>query len=365
MPTLNVESEADVTRHILNTALSVCMLFTLLSSGWTETKPDRKALHVYFIDVEGGQATLFVTPAHKSLLIDAGWPGNDGRDADRIVAATRQAGLKKIDYVLITHFHMDHVGGVPQLMSRIPVGTFIDHGINRETGDKDTTEVWDAYQKVMSTGKYKHIVAKPGDTLPIKRLNVSVISSDGDLISEPLPGGGQDNPACKDAEQYPADNTENYRSLGTLITFGKLRILDLGDLTHDQEMKLMCPVNKIGEIDVYIVSHHGWLQSGSRPFVDGIAPRVAIMDNGAKKGGTPSVWDTISKSPNLEGFWQLHYSDQGGNAHNGEADFIANPDGPDAGNYLELVARPDGSFGVFNSRTNKTKEYPTRRAILD
>ena len=144
------------------------------------------------------------------------------------------------------------------------------------------------------------------------------------------------------------------------MTFGKFRILDLGDLTKDKEMELMCPKNKLGKIDIYIVSHHGWNQSSSPAFVYGLAPRVAIMDNGAKKGGTPSVWDIIEKSPGLENLWQLHYSEEGGAAHNVPAEFIANPDGPDAGNYLELTARRDGSFRVFNSRTQKTKQYPAK-----
>ena len=187
-----------------------------------------------------------------------------------------------------------------------------------------------------------------------------MVSSDGVLIDKPLPGGGQENSYCKGAEHYPADTTENLRSLGTFIQFGKLRILDLGDLTHDKEMELMCPVNKIGKIDIYVVSHHGWAQSSSPAFVYGIAPRVAIMDNGAKKGGTPSVVDTIRKSPGLEDLWQLHFSDEGGAAHNVPEEFIANPDGPDAANDLELTAHPDGSFDVFNSRTQKSKHYPAR-----
>ena len=205
---------------------------------------------------------------------------------DRIVAAAAKAGISKIDYVLITHFHQDHVGGVPQLAARIPIGTFIDHGENRETSNAVTVKDWQAYQAVLATGKYKHISAKPGDVLPIKGMRATIISSDGALIEKPLAGAGQENPNCKDAEQFPADTTENLRSLGTFINFGKLRILDLGDLTHDKEMQLMCPVNKIGKIDIYVVSHHGWAQSGSPALVYGIAPRVAIMDNGAKKGGS-------------------------------------------------------------------------------
>jgi len=329
-------------------------------SAWAAPEQKDKALHIYFIDVEGGQATLFVTPAGQSLLIDTGWPGNDGRDADRIVAAAKKAGISKIDYVLITHFHDDHVGGVPQLVARFPVGTFIDHGDNRETTDAVTEKDWKAYQAVLATGKYKRISAKPGDVLPVKGMRATVISTDASLIEKPLPGAGEENPYCKDAEQFPADKTENLRSLGTYINFGKLRILDLGDLTHDKEMQLMCPTNKIGKIDIYIVSHHGWAQSSSPAFVYGLAPRVAIMDNGAKKGGTPSVLDIIKKSPGLEDLWQLHYSEEGGAAHNVAAEFIANPDGSDSANGLELTAHPDGSFDVFNVRTQKSKHYPAR-----
>ena len=332
------------------------LLSIFLCFPWTATAVS-KSLRIYFIDVEGGQATLFVTPAGQSLLVDTGWPGFNGRDADRIVAAANDAGLSKIDYVLITHFHMDHVGGVAPLADRIPIGTFIDHGENRETTDQPTMQVWQAYQTLLQSGKYKHIVAKPGDKLPIKGMDAVVVSGDGNLISKPLPGAGAENPACKGAEQSPADTTENLRSLGFLATFGKLRILDLGDLTKDKEWDLMCPVNKLGKVDIYIVSHHGWQQSGSAQLVDGIAPRVAIMDNGAKKGGSPGPWEVIEKSPRLENLWQLHYSDEGGSTHNVAAEFIANPQGPDAGHYLLLTAHPDGSFEVFNSRTKQGKKY--------
>jgi competence protein ComEC len=336
---------------VLSLAVAVC----------ASPPPDaKKSLQIYFVDVEGGQATLFVTPAGQSLLIDTGWPANDGRDADRIVAAAKKAGVSKINYVLITHFHMDHVGGLPQLVARIPVETFIDHGDNREVGDAPTDEVWKAYQGLLATGKFKRITAKPGDVLPIQAMQATVVSSDGALIQKPLPGAGQENASCKESEQHPGDQTENPRSLGVFITFGKLKLLDLGDLTWDKEMQLMCPANKLGKVDVYIVSHHGWRESGSPALVHGIAPSVAIMDNGAKKGGTPSAWDIIEKSPHLEDLWQLHYSEEGGAAHNVATDLIANPDGPDAGNYLELIGSADGSFDVFNSRTQKTKHYPAR-----
>jgi competence protein ComEC len=336
----------------------------LASAGaWAQAGKDSATdkLRVYMIDVEGGQSTLFVTPAGQSLLIDTGWPGHEYRDADRIVAAAKLAGIKKIDYVLITHFHVDHVGGVPQLVERIPVGTFIDHGPNRELDNADTARGYAAYEKILETGKYKHIVAKPGDILPIAGMRALVVSADGKLIDKALPGAGEANPFCKGVEIRPADVTENGRSLGVLISFGKLRLLDLGDLTWDKEMELMCPTDKLGRVYVYLVSHHGWYQSSSPALVDAIHARVALMNNGEKKGGSTPTLETIAKAPGLETLWQLHYSAEGGDEHNTAAEFIANPQGTDPGHYLELIGDKDGSFDVLNSRTNASKHYAALR----
>jgi beta-lactamase superfamily II metal-dependent hydrolase len=338
-------------------ALAVLFLVAFTPAFAQQSAATNKPLRIYFVDVEGGQATLLVTPGKHSLLIDTGWPGNDNRDADRIVAAAHDAGISKIDFVLITHYHDDHVGGAPQLAARIPIGTFIDHGENRETTDDVTQKDWLAYQKLLSSGKYKHLSPKPGDILPIPEIHVEVISSDGALLQKPLPGAGQPNPSCANSPQPPADKTENPRSLGTLITFSKIKILDLGDLTADKEYELMCPTNKIGKVDIYVASHHGFNQSGSAAFVHAIEPRIAVVDNGANKGGSSSALDIIKSSPNLVALWQLHFSEEAGSAHNTAAEFIANPSGPDSANYLRLTANLNGSFSVFNSRTKQSKSY--------
>jgi competence protein ComEC len=338
----------------------IATLALTLAATASLAQPKSGQLQAYFIDVEGGQATLFVTPAGQSLLIDTGWGDNNGRDAVRIAAAAKSAGVKKIDYVLITHFHYDHVGGVPQLVEHIPVGTFIDHGPNREMAGRVEGD-FEAYQKTLASGPYKRIVPKPGDMLPISGLKVEVISADGQVLDKPLPGAGQPNEYCKVSETRPTDQTENARSLGTLITFGKLRILDLGDLTWDKEMLLMCPDNRLGRIDILVVSHHGWYQSSSPALIDAIQPRVAIMDNGAKKGGSTPTLDTIRKAPGLETLWQLHFSEEGGSEHNTAAEYIANLSGTDdQGNSLKLTASPGGEFSVWNSRTQQTKDYPAR-----
>ena len=315
-------------------------------------------LQVYFIDVDGGQSTLFVTPAGKSLLIDTGWAGNNGLDAGRIVAAANDAGVTRIDYLLFTHYHADHIGGLSELLARMPVGTFIDHGPDSPT-DPTTKKAYPAYQALLANGHYGHITPKPGDALPIPGIKAVVISSNGELLNHALPGAGQPNAYCKDSESRKEDQTDNARSLGTLFTFGKTTILDLGDLTWDKEMQLMCPANRVGKVDILVVSHHGLFQSSSPALVDAIAPRIAIMNNGAKKGGSTPTFETITKAPGLETLWQLHFSDEAG-SHNTAAQYIANPDGPDAGNYLKLTVSPSGSFTVFNPRTRETKSYPAR-----
>jgi competence protein ComEC len=341
--------------------VAVVLIAGCITSAVTaQAAPAGDKLRVYFIDVEGGQSTLFVTPAGQSLLVDTGWPGNNGRDANRIVAAAKEAGISKIDYVLLTHYHEDHAGGIPQLLQRIPVGTFLDHGPNRELDKGITEKDYALYQQALASGKYKVIHPRPGDVLPIKGFTATVISQDGNLIDKPLPGGGDANSYCASSEVRPADQTENSHSLGIEINFGKLKLLDLGDLTWDKEMQLMCPNNRLGHIDILVVSHHGWNQSSSPALIDAIHPRVAIMDNGAKKGGSTPVLQTIKAAPGLETLWQLHFSEEGGPINNTGEEYIANPDGPDAGHSLELTASQDGSFDVTNTRTGVTKHYAAR-----
>jgi len=328
---------------------------TLLALAGAALLPGAKNLEIYFVDVEGGQATLFVAPSGESMLIDTGWSGHNSRDADRIAAAAKHAGVKKIDFLLITHFHEDHVGGVPQLARKLPIRNFVDHGESVEH-DQRAKELYNAYIEYRAKGN--HILAKPGDTIPVKGLDVKVLTADGDVIDSALAGAGQANAACASSKLRTPDATENARSVGTLITFGKFRALDLGDLTWNKEHELVCPANKIGTVDLYIVSHHGSELSGSPVLVDAIHPLVAIMDNGAHKGGSPEAWQTIHQSPGLEDIWQLHYAIGGGKDNNTPDTFIANPDDVgDVGNWIRVTVHPDGSFIVFNQRNKYSKTY--------
>jgi competence protein ComEC len=314
-------------------------------------------LTIYTIDVEGGQATLLVSPSKASMLVDTGWPDNNGRDADRIVAAMHDAGITQIDHVLITHFHTDHVGGVPNLVEKVKVGEFLDHGVNREDSDI-TRHDYAAYIKAI--GNTPRRTVHPGDTINIPGLTAIVLTADGEHI-DAVPGvKPEPNPYCASEPHWDLDTTENPRSSGVLIRYGKFRFLDLGDLTKAKEIPLVCPVNLIGRVDLYLVNHHGFNLSNTKAFVDAIHPRVAIMDNGAHKAGSPEAWQTVHESPGLEALYMLHTAEDSDAAHNSPAPYIANLKGGGDGAYFKVAAHADGSFSVWNSRTGKTENYPAR-----
>ena len=318
-----------------------------------------KSMDVYFIDTEGGKATLIVSPSGQTLLIDTGYPGNRIRDAYRILAAAKLAGVKQIDYLLITHFHEDHAGGVPQLAARLPIKHFIDHGPNTETGAAPDA-LYKSYKDAW--GASQHTVAAPGQKIPIKGLDVQVLTSNGEAITSPLKGAGAPNSVCASTQKQADVTTENARSMGFLIAFGKFRMLDLGDLTWNKELALVCPNNLIGTVDVYATSHHGNNDSGSPALINAIKPRVAIMNNGATKGGAASAWRTLRGSPGFLDLWQLHFAVAGGKDNNVDEQFIANPGTDDvqrpgkldqvvgrAGRFVHGDQQPEQSFEVVQT----------------
>ena len=341
-----------------------------------------QALDIYVIDVEGGNAVLFVSPTHESLLMDTGNVGAVAapRDAGRIVDAMKDAGVQRIDHLITTHWHGDHFGGMAELASRVPIGEFIDHGPNIQPGEVADTFLRDTYPKLYANAK--HTVAKPGDKIPMAGLDVRVVTSAGKTIQTPLPGAGKPNPYCADFKAGD-NNAEDPQSVGIHVAFGRFRAIHLGDVTRNKEFELMCPNNRIGTVDVLLGLHHGQVSSNSPVLVYALHPRVAIMNNGTRKGGDPETMKTVHSSPGLEDLWQLHFSQLSGQEYTVPGMFIANitddalpampvapipapQPGPGAAPapvhngtayWIKLSAQQDGSFTVTNARNGFSKSY--------
>jgi beta-lactamase superfamily II metal-dependent hydrolase len=325
----------------------------------TPAAPAAQTLDVYVIDVEGGKSVLCVSPSGESMLFDAGWPGSGGRDVNRILEAVQAAGLKQIDYLVISHYDIDHLGDVPLLVSKIPVKHFVDHGPLQSTG-KGADARYKAYAEVRDKGDYTAV--KPGDRIPIKGLDVLVVAAATKLLDKPLPGAGAPNPLCASTPEKPErpEDLEDNMSVGLLFTLGKFRMLDMADLEWFYDRKLMCPANPIGTVDVYQVSIHGQDKGVSPALAQALGARVAIMGNGPRKGGAPETWSTLRHAPGMEDIWQVHYSLLGTAETNPPADFIANLDAACQARWIKLSAQPDGTFTVTNSRNGFRKTYRAR-----
>lgn len=336
-------------------------------------------LEIYFIDVEGGQSTLVVTPEKHSLLIDTGWAGDGSgfspgdprkaRDANRIVSAARDAGLSRIDYLLITHFHTDHVGGVSELAQLMPIRVFVDHAAPQPRAaatDSETRDAFALYSELRSKAE-RHIEPRPGDRLPLDDVEVMVVSSAGATLAAPLSGAGAANAACPQHALPPLDPDENPRSTGIVVRFGRFRFLDVGDLSGQPLFNLVCPTNMVGKIDAYLVAHHGGADAAEPATFAALQPRIAVINNALHKGGQHALFEALHQAQGIEGVWQLHTSPDAKNL-NFPAEYIANIDDSDA-HWIKLVAREDGSFRLLNGRTKQWHQYqvrahsrPTRRA---
>jgi competence protein ComEC len=366
----------------INTAVYFAMAAFAAGVSVQQAAAQAKTLDIYTIDVEGGNATLFVAPSGESLLIDTGNAGNPAatRDAGRILEAAKAAGLSQIDHLIITHWHGDHFGGLPELAPKIPIKEFIDHGPNVQPGELADNFLAKSYPQIV--GNAKHTVAKPGDKIAMTGLDVRVVASAGELIKNPLPGAGKPNPFC--SQFKPADNNaEDPFSVAIFMTYGKFRTAHLGDLTRNKEFEMMCPNNRLGTVDVFLGLHHGVSSSDSIVMVHALHPRVAIMNNGTRKGGDPDTMTTVLSSPGLENLWQIHFSTLGGQEYTVPGLFIANgiddtpaamPIAPVAAPtpgpnvppppahngkayWIKVSAQQDGSFTVTNTRNGFSKTY--------
>lgn len=330
-----------------------------LASGLlaAQSKPAAKPLEIYVVDVEGGKADLFVTPSGQSVLVDTGFPIQGGvfRDVDRIMETIKAAGVTKLDYLVTTHYHLDHVGGLQELVTRIPVGTFVDHGPTTEDGvDGRQAEQVRGFQAAYAElyGKAKHIVVKVGDKLPLTGVDWRIVTSAGNVQRTAVPGApgaGRPNAACTGATRQPeARDPDNGASVGSLITFGAFRLLDLADLTRDKEFDMMCPSNPLGTVDMFFASNHGSANANAPYLVHAVRPRVAIAQNGSGKGGSADFFRTLYDSPGFQDVWLTHWANPAGAELNPAGVFIAN--GMDAAAIAATLTAPPRGGGPGGGR---------------
>lgn len=348
---------------LIVTPLLVPVAALLLAQDSRQKPQAQKTLDIYFLDTEGGQSTLFASPSGESLLMDTGTKDSAGQQVDRIMAAIKEAGIQQLDYVIVSHYHGDHVGNAAELANRLPIRHFFDHGPFTVELQPNRAAAFNSYLTVRE--RARATVPKPGDKIPVAGLDVEVVSSAGQLLTSPVaaaPGAGVRNPACREASDKVQDPTpENYESVGILVQYGRFRFLDLADLTWNQEEKLVCPNNLLGTFDVYHTTRHGTDWAGSPPLVHGARARVAVMNNGAKKGGTLDSWRIIHGTPGFEDLWQEHYSELVDKEHNPSENFVANLNETDHGYTLKMSVRSDGSFTMKNERNGFTKDYPAAK----
>jgi beta-lactamase superfamily II metal-dependent hydrolase len=317
-------------------------------------------LEIYWVDADGGAATLIVAPSGKSLLVDTANRRDDNSDANRILAAAKMAGLERIDILLTTHYHGDHMGGMAALATMIPIAHYMDHGPSVELDRPRVAAAYEAYEK-LSSGK--RTILKAGDKIPLQGLDITVVQSAGKSIATALAGAGAVNASCASFEQQPPDrDADNDQSVGILVRLGDFDFLDLGDLTWNYEKNLVCPANLIGKIDVYQTTHHGLDRSNSPQMLEAIDPVVIVMNNGATKGGPASVFETFRRGSRLEDIWQGHLALRTPVEVNTNQDMIANLGPTDGceGHMLKLSVAADGSYSMTNLRNRVTKSYQSK-----
>lgn len=337
-------------------AALVLAVLTALPAATLAQEP--ASLDIYWIDVEGGAATLVVTPARESVLMDTGWPRADARDALRIQAAMDDAGIDRIDYLLFSHFHGDHVGGLPALAERVPIGAIVDHGDSVELGSPRGLALWDEYIG-LAADRRRSVV--PGDKLPLERLEFTFVASHRELVDAPEPR--MPNPLCDGIAPPDPDMGENGHSLGYLLSLGAFQFLNLGDLTPDREHALACPENRLGLVDLWQVPHHGGYGAIRPELAGALRPTVAVVNNGPRKGGTPDSLAVIQGTAEVGDVWQSHRTLTDDAAHNTDEALIANLTEEDdcRGHWIKATVAPDGrSWSMTNGRTGYSRTYQSR-----
>ena len=337
-------------------ALTIGVLITIALAVGVLGAPAAGTLDIYWIDVEGGASTLIVTPQGQSVLMDAGFEGFGDRDASRIAhVITKEAGLKRLDYFLASHFHSDHVGGLAALAKRVEIGAFIDHG---ESVDKnpDGTSPYENQYRALAGSRARTV--KPGERLPLTGVDLIIVAAHSRFLAAPLTDTGP-NPLCSSFKPQPEDAGENGKSLGYLLRAGTFEFVNLGDLSWNFQHRLACPVNLLGKVDLFQVTHHGVRDDVVPQQMWAMAPTVAVMNNGPAKGAGPVAVETVLRSPGLEDLWSLHRAVNNDAAHNAQERLTANLGGSEgcAGAWIRARIDPAGTYTLTNSRNGYSQTY--------
>ncbi len=324
-------------------------------------------LEIYWVDVEGGAATLIVTPERESVLIDTGSAG--GRDAARIhKAATELAGVNKIDHLILTHFHTDHFGGAAELAKLMPIGELYDKGVPEHDPDHgpDDTQFLQRIQPYKDMQVGSRSIIHPGQQIPLKQptsapalsLRCLAVSQ---VIAEDASGHKSLNTHCDESQAHPVDTSDNINSVVTVLDFGPFRFFDGGDLTWNMEARLVCPSNLVGTVDVYQVDHHGLDLSNNPLLVHALEPRVSVMSNGTSKGCNPNTFATLKSTPSIEAMYQIHKNLRADSTNNTSDDCIANLEKNCSGNCIKLAVAEDGkSYEVSIPATGYKRSFQTK-----
>ncbi|MEO6981772.1 MAG: MBL fold metallo-hydrolase [Edaphobacter sp.] len=321
-----------------------------------------KGLDIYIVDVEGGGATLIITPARQAVLIDGGWSTPDHRDSKRILAVLKGASIDHLDYVIVSHYHPDHLGGIVELASQIPVTEFLDRGSMATPQPYVSPALYAEYMEIagkrrraMKLGERIRLRAQPGTPAP----SLLVLASAGRTMQATT---RKSNPSCSAAHAGPVDNGENSYSVAVLLEYGSFHYLDAADLTWPKEAQLVCPSNQIGHVNVYQVDHHGKNTSNNPVLLASIHADAAVMNNGATKGGDASVVAELKKVLAPTDIFQLHRNIKTGTAGNIAESNIANPAPPDGGfGFLVHVDASGKSYEIINERTAEVHKYASVR----